>query len=300
MTDENRIDLVEDWDSLSVPEKVEAMKQTVTVPEVAELLGLEVGFDGKIVSPFNPDERTPSCHLYDDHFYDYSTGRWGDLFDLLMAFDPGLKMSQAVNKIRMRAVKVGKQHGDVEAEKPRELLDFSTRTEWGLYQDSDLHIRYEYDTSMLEGDLLVPHREPGRVYGVKVRGRDGKGSWAGSQFTHRLYDPMGWSKSYFPAPIAVICEGESDCWALRSVPYVEHQADVYALPSGSSCWRDHWLKDLECYGDVRVCMDNDRAGQQARDKLIRKIGYDRCLELKVPQLYGDAREAIDAGWRPKL
>ena len=96
----------------------------------------------------------------------------------------------------------------------------------------------------------------------------------------------------------MITEGESDAWAL--IWATARSVDVLALPSGSSSWKDHWLDDLTCYDRVLLCMDNDRAGKQALDKLLLKVGYSRAEPLRVPQLYTDAREAVEAGWRPEV
>ena len=60
------------------------------------------------------------------------------------------------------------------------------------------------------------------------------------------------------------------------------------------------MEDLDRYDKVWLCMDNDKAGEAARDKLTRKIGFLKVEHLRVPQLYSDAREAIAAGWRPSL
>jgi hypothetical protein len=301
-TEEKSLDLSdrEEWDDLPFLEKVEALRQTVTVPEVAQLAGLETDHRNKIRSPWNPDERTPSCHLYDDHFWDYSTGKGGDIFDLMMALNPDQydTLAKAVWAIYQRAVQVGKQYGDVELAEPRELQDFAERLPATQFVDDGLFCRAEYGCRVEGGDVLVPHRDEDGVYAVKVRfGRGGKGSWAGSQFTHRLYDPFGWSGSYIPKQTVVICEGESDVWALK---HVLPGCDVYGLPGGAGTWRDHWLEDLGCYNRVLVCMDNDRAGAEARDKLLRKCGWGRSERLDVPQLYNDAREAVVAGWRPQI
>lgn len=304
--EEFKVDIsdLDEWHELPFLDRVAVLRETVTVPEVAELLGLEADEGDKIPSPWNPDERTPSCHLYEDHFYDYSTGRGGDIFDLVMALNPDEypELKHAVKAIHERAVRAGKEYGDVEGSKPRERCDFTHQLPPAIqtYQDPiDLFIRPEYGCIMDSGDLLVPHRDHDGVYGVKVRfANGGKGSWGGSQFMTRLYDPFGWAPGHFPAPVAVICEGESDCWALTHV--LQGRADVYALPSGAGSWRDHWVDDLGSYNRVLVCMDNDDAGRRARDKVLLRVGYSRAERLDVPQLYGDAREAIKAGWRPSV
>ncbi len=300
MLEERKIDLYEDWSDLSHEERIQALKSTVTVVELAELMGFEPNSRGKITSPWNPDDKTPSCHLYDDHFYDYSTGKGGDIFDFVQALRPGTSMRDAMWAIRTGALRAGKEVGDVELTKPQELEDFTE-----AFREQGDELEY-FDGLYLggmgvrivrpSGDILIPHSEPGRTYGVKVRyGAGGKGSWAGSQYSHRLYDPVGWPDDPRPAPYAILCEGESDSWAMIST---FTGADVYALPAGVQLWRDHWLEDLEPYDQVYVCMDNDKPGHEARDRIIRKIGWGRALELPVPQLYNDAREAIKAGWDP--
>jgi hypothetical protein len=315
MTEEVQYDISdrEEWQELDLPTKMEVLKATVTVPEVAQLAGLEVDEGDKIVSPWNPGENTPSCHLYDDHAFCYSTGRWGDIFDLVEALNPdlaeltpGQRLGKIVHMIWQRAVSVGKEYGDVEASQPRVLQDFTADlferthpvTEFiGLYLPGEYWVRRNE-----AGDILVPHRcgdgTDDHVYGVKVRwASGGKGSWAGSQFTHRLYNPYGYTINA-TQKAAVVCEGESDAWALEWSAGLH--ADVFAMPAGAKNWRDHWLEDLEPYDRVLVCMDNDRTGAEASDKLCRKIGWGRAEKLRVPQLFNDCREAIAAGWRPEV
>jgi hypothetical protein len=299
---ERKIDLVEDWRELSFEQKIEALKATISVPDLAAILGLEPDVGDKVPSPWNPDERTPSCHLYDDHFWDYSTGKGGDIFDLFQAFAPDEKLGSIMEQLKNGALRAGLEVGDVERRRPNALLDFSTELE--LLQGAHLidvwdgmHVT-PFGLIRHDGDTYVLHREPGRVYGVKVRyGSGGKGSWAGSQFTHRLYDPFGWPDGYAPQPWVIITEGESDAWAMI---HATEGVDVLALPSGSGSWKDHWLDDLTPYDRVYLCFDNDRAGQEALEKVTRRIGWARAHQLKVPALYNDAREAIKAGWRPSF
>jgi hypothetical protein len=297
-----------EWWALTFVEQVALIQQTTTLPEVAEILGFEVDSRDKIRSPFNDTDDTPSCHLYEDHFYDYSTGRHGDIVDFVLAVDrsdPPLSKSKAAEQIFYKALRAGREPGDVERQPPREMVNFCAQfNDPNFYQLQDyLGILLPRGAAWQAGtDVLVPHVESlgsnqWNVYGVKVRGAGGKSAWPGSQFTHRLYSPYTWS-CLRQGPTAIICEGESDCWAMDARVGYHVGVDVFALPSGASAWKDHWLADLEVYGTVYVCMDNDQAGQRARDKLLSKIGHGRALELKVPGLYNDAREAIAAGWDP--
>lgn len=300
------IDLVEDWYELDLAGQIAALKATVTVPEVAQLMGVDPDENDKIPSPWNPGERTPSCHLYDDHFYDYSSGRYGDMLDLMLALNPEYTIGGAVKALWQRAVKAGKEYGDVEVQEPRQLCDFTEQLAMvgadPVYNWEGYSVRLYGLQQLPDGTVYVPHREPGRIYGIKVRHPGGaKSSWAGSQFTHRLYDPYGWPIGYSPPPEVILCEGESDAWALLNVSPVDANGtpmDVLALPSGISAWKDHWLADLQCYHKVHICTDNDHAGKEGLNKLLLKVGYARAEALRVPQLFNDAREAIEAGWRP--
>jgi hypothetical protein len=153
------------------------------------------------------------------------------------------------------------------------------------------------------GSLLIPHwgppAESGRfiVHGIKVRRLDGsKTSVSGSQYSRCLYDV---SRGGFPSnTVAVITEGESDCWAIE--PHMSQDVSVYSLPSGSSLWRADWLPSLEQFETIYTAFDNDRAGQQATEKVRSSIGWGRWKELAVPTLFNDVREAISKGWEPKL
>lgn len=54
------------------------IKESLTMTQVARHLGFEPNRTGFIKSPFQ-DERTASCKLYRDSFYDFSTNTGGDL-----------------------------------------------------------------------------------------------------------------------------------------------------------------------------------------------------------------------------
>jgi len=277
----------------------ELLRQTVSMYDVVELLGYELDASNKIVSPFNPNERTPSAHVYEDHLHDFSTGWHGDIVDLVAALNPDMKKSDIIWKLWNKAIRAGREPGDVEREQPRELVDFTDHIDGKpVYVGFLNKTKPPYGAVLANyADLWVPHRDGDLVYGVKVRlAGGGKSALPGSQFGHKLYHPWGWRIP--PREKLVLCEGESDAWAFNEV--LPQSWDVLALPSGAGTWKDHWLKDIEHISDVRVCMDNDRAGRTAEAKLLSKIGHGRALPLRVPQLYNDAREAIEAGWKPSL
>jgi CHC2 zinc finger/Toprim domain len=64
--------------------------------DLADLLGRPL-VDGKVCCPFH-DDRTPSCHIYDDHFHCFGCGARGDAIDWLMMIE-GMDRKQAIEAL---------------------------------------------------------------------------------------------------------------------------------------------------------------------------------------------------------
>lgn len=68
-------------------------------PHLADLIDQPL-VNGKICCPFH-DDRTPSCHIYPDHFHCFSCGAHGDAVDWLMMVD-GLDCDAAIQLLATR------------------------------------------------------------------------------------------------------------------------------------------------------------------------------------------------------
>lgn len=278
---------------------VEGIKERVSCLDVADLLELDVRFDGKTYC-WHGEEQTPSLHLYDDHWWCYRCGRGGDIIDMVIQLTDTTWVDavRTLEKGALRADpdRVVKRTEASEAD-PDALLAWidANRAPWDLRHDllcarrgypADVVRLYTYPLN--DGGLAIPHTTP-HLTGIKVLHPDGsRTSVPGSKY-HGLYVAQWRGTAQ-----AVLCEGESDSWMMAKALDI----DVYALPSGAGSIRPEWRDVLEPYSVVHVCMDNDRPGQEARDKLMRVIGWERAVVMAVPQLYKDAREAITAGWEP--
>jgi hypothetical protein len=298
---------LDDFDELELEEKIALIRGAYTPRDVCEQFEIDIVGD-KIRSPFNEHDETPSCHLYEDGWFDYSTGKWGDVIDLVVHLSgrkPGQVLRQLAGGVQSmeldpdRVKRAEKKVADLtQLYSDLTLNDYDDMC-WWVDRIPGVNLSYMLEhggvTTDAGGNLLIPHGHDYRVHGIKVRHKDGrKTSVSGSSFTVGLYFA---SIPPLDSTVAVITEGESDCWALEQARPDLH---VYALPSGASLWRDDWLAQLEAYETIYTAFDNDRAGQQATEKVRTSIGWGRWKELRVPQLYNDVREAIVAGWEPKL
>lgn len=294
---------------MTLTEKIALIRSSLTPLDLADMLELEVKHD-KIISPYNPDEHTASCHLYEDGWFDYSTGQHGDVIDLFCKLS-GKTVGQAVNRLLEGAQRLDAEPDRVRrvAVEPPDLTDEWGRWErsCGLYFDrwvESLPPLDAYQLGVLEGtdsirwinsgtQMAIAHRHDDVVRGIKLRTLQGvKSAVPGSTFACGLYQPFPWKYDQ-----AIITEGETDCWALAATSI---EADILSLPSGAGVWKDAWLTQLERYDRVYTAFDNDAAGKRATDKVAAAVTHWKWLPLQVPQLYNDVREALAAGWRPKL
>ena len=60
----------------------EIIKENVNLREAAELYGIDVNRYGKALCPFHND-RHPSLHVADDHYYCFACGEHGDAIDFV-------------------------------------------------------------------------------------------------------------------------------------------------------------------------------------------------------------------------
>lgn len=298
-----------DVSEMDAMEKVGFVRSTVTPLDLADMFELEVWGD-KIRSPWNESDHTPSCHLYEDGFFDYSTGRHGDVIDLFMKLT-GKTWGQSVNKLAAGAERMDADPDRVRRV-PRELPDLTEQwytlpelngiqaAVWAPVLDP---VTPKTLTGLgmweaLRGDfdhLYIAHWHQGAVRGIKIRTwQNSKSAVPGSTFACGLYSPLTFSAI---VDKLIITEGESDCWALLQAGL---DCACMGLPSGAALWRDGWLADLEQYKTIYTAFDNDRAGKQATEKVRSAVGWGRWRELKVPDLFNDVREAMAAGWEPKL
>ena len=71
----------------------EAVKQSVTVREAAQMYGIEVNRSGMACCPFH-DDKNPSMKLNEEYFYCFGCGATGDVIDFMNV--PSLRKSSGI------------------------------------------------------------------------------------------------------------------------------------------------------------------------------------------------------------
>jgi hypothetical protein len=282
----------------SYDELRDILKSSVTMFDVVELLGLEPpDRQGKIRSIFGED-KTPSLQLYDDHWFDYSTGKYGDQITFVREFT-GCSYGEAISKLsgnvkvgdyrkKRRAPKIEKiDLTDRFVEEPEGNAEAYERAaqwveeKWPVLTLNDL---LGFGVKVTQHSLWVPHKDQdGIVRGIKVRDTHsgGKVAVTGSQFRHVLYSVR--RPSY--QPVALLLEGESDTWCAESwvrKQSLEHKIMTYGLPSGAAVWNNDWHHDLNRHDYVGVALDDDEPGRGASARIRESIGYKRSTVVPIP------------------
>ena len=278
-----------DEEELTVAE----IRSAISCKQIVEALGFSLDKDKTALR----EERSPSTHVWDDHWYDFGSGEHGDVIDLVMRCTD-CTFFQALRTLRKFALMNDIEPGTIPKAVERPVLDATVLLGDMCCEPTAAHQKQLEAITGVDQDYLRVVMIPVTVghavkhaHGVKLRLFDGtKSSVPGSVFD-TLYCPP--ANVHFD-PV-VVCEGESDAWAFGSRGHA-----VFSLPSGCGSWKDSFAGGLPA--KTYVCMDNDKAGQDAADKIfmsILKTGRD-VAKLEVPFLYNDAREAFTNGWKPKL
>lgn len=291
----------------------ERVKATVTMDDVCHRLGIRIPSNRKIRSIYR-EEKTPSLHLYQSTFFDYSSGQGGDVIRFVMDTQhwPFVKAVRWLAGQADTSTIRTRQQAEVE-EKDADLTDEWRNAKvfaegrlspswidycadkWGLGLERvlDMGSKLVVGPGIFPPQLWTPHWHNAKVRAIKVRTLTGaKISRPGSSYRYGLYQAVQdapWTP--LPHQHAVIVEGESDLWAIRNKLYLyPSNWWVYGLPSGASMWRDSWRSDLP--DNVYLALDADGAGIKAQDRIAGSLlsTHRTVYQVNVPG--GRVAEAV--------
>lgn len=90
----------------------------------------------------------------------------------------------------------------------------------------------------------------------------------------------------------VICEGEFDCLVLRAygIPAISSTA-------GARTFKQEWIDQLTSVRHLYICFDNDEAGEQGANELIKKLSEalpsTSVMQISLPQEVGEHGDITD-------
>lgn len=286
-------------------EQVRQIKERVTMDDVVAAVGLgPIPRNRKIRSIYNPNDDTPSLHLYAYDYFDYSTGQGGDQIRFVMDY-LGVSFHKAVawlsSGMSMSAHRRPKTRPAPEEQSdltdlwrravssdPGHWFDQWAEYAWRKWGLSGREME-QYSTVTSEGQLWTPHwnRNWSVVRGIKIRYLSGeKRAIPGSNFRTSLYRP----RQPRHTDHAYLVEGESDSWV--AAKHTAH--DVFALPTGAATWQTHWHSQLPAH--VTLIFDDDDAGHAAAERVsvdLKAEGHQ--VDIVWPP-GGRLAEATLQGW----
>ena len=252
-----------------------------------------IGQDIKMISVFNPTERTPSMCIFLDKksaeykYKDFSSGNYGSKIDLIKElFD--LDYSKAVFKLLQDYNSYVLKHGTYQRSEFKEYakykIDFAKGREWNA-NDRDYWLQFgigttilfEYNVKALEYYKMTKE-EDGKVNSIKIRGPKVYGYFNKERKMYKVYQPdqkkhkfikifhylQGIDQLKYNQPNLIICSSLKDAMTLRHFNY---NVEVIAPDSENTVIKPYVIENLkQKYKRVITLFDNDKAGIKAIEK----------------------------------
>jgi twinkle protein len=137
--------------------------------------------------------------------------------------------------------------------------------------------------------LTIPHYEKGKLVNVKSRSIPPaeKAFRRVKNCRSILFngDCLGTSES-----ILYLCEGEIDALSL----WDRGEKNVVATTTGAGSFDPSWIDQLKDIKKIIIVYDPDEAGQKGAREVARRLGYDRCFNVILPNGQ-DLNEYFTAG-----
>lgn len=225
---------------------------------------------------------------------DFATGEGGDLIDLFAAVH-GVGIAEAIT--------LAKGHLGIRDEKPRvkpaqnrqytkpkppksvrRAQPESAITKYmrgrGISEKTMAAYRVAED-----GDTMVfPCFRHGELVMLKFmidhRARGGeRKSWASKDSEPCLF---GWQAIPANARTVTITEGEIDAMSAFEYGYPALSVPFGGGAGDKQRWIEHDFDALQRFDTIYLALDNDGPGQEATDEIVKRLGRERCMIIRLP------------------
>jgi hypothetical protein len=272
------------------------------------------GQDVKIVSIFNPNEKTPSFCIYVDknimqyRFKDFSTGKSGNKIDLVkLIFN--LEFPEAMRKIVQDYNTFVKSSEYIEQKfQPQSKweVDFIKIRQWNV-KDTDYWLPYRIGMSILDAYNVKPieyynlvKEDSGEIKSLKIQTNNCYGYFDKNGEIYKIYQPLskshkflkvkphlqGFDQLKYNQPYLVICSSLKDAMCIKGIGY---NIEVIAPDSENTMIKPHIVAYLKKkYKKVITLFDNDDAGINA----IKRYAETYNINGFVPTICKDISDAM--------
>ena len=160
---------------------------------------------------------------------------------------------------------------------PNEKL-LGIMSQWGISEEAVKRLKVGQ-----KGNAMVfPYFSPDSVLElVKYRDMDEKKFWSNKDPIPCLF---GWQAVDENVREIVICEGEKD-----ALTFWQQGIPALSVPKGAGSggkqdWIEYEFERLERFSEIYICMDHDKAGQEAVVEILDRLGRHRCKVVSL--VYG--------------
>jgi len=236
---------------------------------------------------------------------DFSTGDAGDLLDLWMAVK-GISLCDAMKEAKdyLGIVEdaprlINKKRAWSKPVKPKCAKFNGTKSKVFDYLTGERKITKETLELFKVADggdsIVFPYMRDGEPVMIKtlklarVKGKKDIKPTSADQ------EPclFGWQAVSEQTRDIILTEGEIDCMSIKQIG-----SDALSIPFGAGKgqnWIENEYDRIDKFDNIYISMDNDQAGEDAKNEIIERLGRHRCKILTLNG-YKDANEALQAGF----
>jgi len=132
--------------------------------------------------------------------------------------------------------------------------------------------------------LVIPHIVKGEILNAKYRSTTGEKKFR----RYRGARSILFNQGSINEKEVLITEGEMDCISV-SAAYGDRYAVVGAT-GGAKHFDPDWIELLSKTRKIYLCYDRDETGQVGAKDVARRLGYDRCWNVILPEGYNDIND----------
>lgn len=234
---------------------------------------------------------------------DFATGDSGDLIDLwarkegvsLLDAMRGVKAYLGIKDVKFQPDRktnyaIPKKKPIVEPKESSKVFEYLTK-ERGLTAET----LSAFNIGDEGNEIVFPYVRDGKIVNVKylkVERINGKKEIRSEKNCEPCL--FGWQTIPKSAREVTICEGEIDAMTLYQFGVPALSVPFGAGSGSKNEWVENDFDRLSVFDVINICMDDDEAGHQAQESIVKRLGNIRCRIVTLP--LKDANDCLQNGY----